>query len=233
MKIKIVLIIFFTLVISIIIGLLFKMQLVQESTNTPTPSIDKLAVTQSPSISFQFTSPSNVKNVPLNQVITATISKLVKKEDIQFYIGPKTPFEITLSENTISVHLKKLLLPNTKYTILFEYVPTKTFSNTYEFSTLGGGKINVQNTTTSDALIERNAIQLRDTPDIYLTNQTPYQSTIFKIESGYEVKNNKDHYYFTITKKQGSEEEVKNAVHNWLISKGMNETQISKLDIRY
>ncbi|MEI6533254.1 MAG: hypothetical protein WCO06_05445 [Candidatus Roizmanbacteria bacterium] len=177
--------------------------------------------------------PLNAKDVNLSQIVKIQIDSKINIHELSLVVVPMTLFSRTDKNQTIILKPNTIWRPSSKYAIMFNQKSNNTFSNIYYFSTIGG-------TPTPYTIPPQNTVKinqefaLKNAPDVFLHNLVPFENTYFKITvHDNESKNPTYDFFFTITKKQGSGEEVKKAVHDWLISQGMNETQISKLDIRY
>lgn len=86
-------------------------------------------------------------------------------------------------------------------------------------------------TQPSGAAEREDNFQKENHPDVFLSNQTPFENEMFLVESGYKSAPT-GHFYFKIMLK-GNYETSKKTVFDWMKSLGLLDTQIQKLDIEY
>lgn len=88
-----------------------------------------------------------------------------------------------------------------------------------------------KDTAPSGGAESTDSYQLKNYPDLYLSNQTPFTNNFFSISYEF-VKTPKEHFRFTVELK-GDEKTAKEEFRKWLITLGFNSDQIDKLDIVY
>ena len=165
------------------------------------------------------------KNVPLDTIIEITFNLPPDLQDIEFSINPRIDSSSQISGQTLKIIPLNDLSPGTKYTYVVKYKNRTLPSRTYSFLTQGTFS-NLPDTQPEGAAEAEAKFQRENHPDVYLSNQIPYESFFFVLTSEFTV----DHFRFTVVQKSAS---AKQDFLNWLISLELTESQIDRLDITY
>lgn len=88
------------------------------------------------------------------------------------------------------------------------------------------------NTRPKEAFEEERAFQRVTHPDVFLANNTPYETNIFRITYQF-TSSPTDHFFFVVDWKIQNEDIGKVQLNEWLASLGLSLEQIATLDIRY
>lgn len=88
-----------------------------------------------------------------------------------------------------------------------------------------------EDTAPTGAAESTDRYHLKNFPDVYLSNQSPYSNDYFSITSEF-VKIPKGHFQFLVEFK-GKEQTAKEEFQKWLLSLGFSTAKISELDIVY
>lgn len=172
------------------------------------------------------------KDIPTNTKIEITFSREPKPDEITFYIGPSIEYDQEIKGRTLIITPREELAQGTQYTHSVNFRDDNQKIRLYKFVTKGTPQEFLPNTYPSD-LIEREEQATKSShPDIYLTNQTPYESNVFRITATFEPKI-PAHFFFTVKPKIADTERVRQDVDVWLQSLDLTSEQISNLDIRY
>jgi len=204
----------------------------QTTTPTPIPSVTlaqpTLASRQSLYIVTAFPLDGQ-KNVPTNQNIVITFNRIFSANEFSF----SSSFQSTtsISGNTLIVKPTNPLKENTTYIYYVNYTSPDSVGETRSFSTIGPnpklpdefqGQGNAQTTYSS----------IYGTPDLFLSNHTPYKGKDFSVTYDFTTTPN-EHFYFTVTLSGSNHDQAKQDFLNWLTSLGFSDAQIQSLDIRY
>jgi len=174
----------------------------------------------------------NDEDVSLNQIIEIEFSKNFNMNEIEFLINPNTPHDINIEDNKLIVNPVDQWEAGTlyNYTINFPDDPQKV--RLYTFTTSGPTKKYLPDTQPEGLVEDTLQQQKTNDPDVYVANNTPYESNTFSVRADFE-SSTPAHFYFTVTPKVGDEDEVRQAVRVWLQQLDLSDAQIDSLDIRY
>ena len=78
---------------------------------------------------------------------------------------------------------------------------------------------------------QENTYNQQNQPDIFLSNHVPYENNDFSITS--DFSDTTQQFFFIISLKTADQQQGKAAVVTWLHSLGLQDSQISGLDLRY
>jgi len=87
-------------------------------------------------------------------------------------------------------------------------------------------------TQPTGAAQDEKKFQLQNSPDVFLSNQTPYSTKSFSVTSDFKTQPT-GHFYFIVTLKSKDSAQDKISFLNWLKSLGLSDNQINALDVTY
>ena len=172
------------------------------------------------------------KNVGLDTPIKITFSKTFSFDDIEFFIGPDTPHKVKIESNNLIITPETKWETGTQYTYSINFADNPQKVRLYRFITTGPTQEFLPDTQPKDLYKKELDEQKTERPDIYVANNTPYESGTFSVRANFESKP-PAHYYLIVTKKINDEEQVKQDVNVWLQQLDLSNEQIASLDIRY
>jgi hypothetical protein len=173
---------------------------------------------------------NGAKNVPVDSAINIKLAKPKSGSNISIAISPQISYKISNTSSLIVIYHEDFA-PGTTYSILVSAAnQDKTVNyDTFSFSTKGKAPKPI-NINESENLAKKSSLfQLANHPDVYLSNNTPYESASFSIiqvqdDSGlmrFEVKSKTNKY------------RAKNDFISWTHSLGLSDEQLDKLAIIY
>ncbi|MDP4011352.1 MAG: Ig-like domain-containing protein [Candidatus Roizmanbacteria bacterium] len=171
-------------------------------------------------------------NVPLKKALKLTFSQKFTNADIEFYIGPNTPYLSNIEDNVLIVAPQTQWDEGVVYTFSIIFPDDKEKIRTYKFQTVGSPQQKSPNTRPEGLYEQQEQFHKENYPDIYVTNQTPYENDIFAIRAEFD-STPPGHFYFIITSKINDQERLSQEVNVWLQSLDLTQDQINRLDIRY
>lgn len=182
------------------------------------------------------TSPvNNQGDVPVDiKSITITFDQQVTVQDVPLAIAPDLPYKINAQGTSIIITPQAALQPGTVYFVVLRLYRSdgKIQLYTLSFKTTGATPTPLPNTRPPQSDIDQeNQQQIQSAPDVYVSNQTPHNGGTFSVTSDYKSTPT-GHFYFTVTL-IGDPTTAKNDFINWLKSLGLNDSQISSLDVVY
>lgn len=173
------------------------------------------------------------KNVSVTQDITVTFTGSIQQRDIVIHTSPEIRYRLTdipFQSNKIVLDIQEPLSAGVLYSVNVTYLPYPYHPRTISFTTTGPTQPDRPDTAPPDTeIIDRTYLQ--DQPDLYLYNNTPYETAAFRITGAYTTFPN-GHYGFDVVL-LGDQQQAKQAFLQWLSSLGFNDTHIGQLDIRY
>lgn len=172
------------------------------------------------------------KNIGPQEEIVITFSRSFSADEIKFYISPDTLTNVEIKENILHVTPVKAWSPGTKYSYSVNFINDRTKVRLYTFQTTGPTSSSLPDTAPQDAFQEELERQKTIRPDIYVSNQTPYENAYFSISAEYTT-DSPARFYFSVKQKVNNTDTVKQYVNAWLQSLDLTQDQISNLDIRY
>lgn len=176
--------------------------------------------------------PDKQNNIALNQQIEIHFNKGVTQSNVDFSIAPTISFTKTFQGNSLIIKPTTSYTPGTLYTYIIYYKNTNQDERTYSFTTTGPTQAYLPDTKPTGFAQEEKKYLQDEYPDAYVANNTPFESTTFKIDSAYKTEPN-NHYYFIVTKKITDENQVRTDVNAWLSSLQLSPSQIQSLEIEY
>jgi hypothetical protein len=194
------------------------------STGAP---VDALQITTSDPL-------NNATNIPVTQIITLNLAKnrTISPADLNVTIEPTTPFTIGLKDSAITITPKSALKPGIPYLIQVIYKGDTANLYSLTFRTVGPTATPVPNTRDEKLIQDINQSDKTNNPDVYLSNQTPYQTSDFSIDSVFK-KEPTGHYGFIVKITSNDQDGTKAKLLEWIRSTGLSDTQIQTLDITY
>lgn len=173
-----------------------------------------------------------VQEVGLNTPIIITFSKAFQMNDIEFYISPNTPSSLEIKVTKLIIRPTEAWIPGTLYAYSINISADVSKVRLYSFTTTGPTTIGYPDTAPEDYFQAELQKQKKERTDLYVSNQTPFETNIFSVSSDYTVEQ-PAHFYFTIVSKITDQNRLKQEVDVWLQSLDLTQDQISNLDIRY
>ncbi|MDP3724110.1 MAG: Ig-like domain-containing protein [bacterium] len=221
----------------LLLGLLLVRAMFQRQTLPPSPSLNPTPLTSPPSPTEEIRSdlvilstvPRNgeaaveiniplrivmnqpIENVSLTAVVTPRVDYATQKLGPVFFLTPRTTFE-----------------KNTQYTIDILSGNTRVGS----FSFITGAQEHAGTAPDESSIQEQERFYLNNYPDVFLSNNIPFDSDQFFIKRGGVRPPPDQRNYFVVTLK-GDRENSKEVFLHWLRSLGLTDTQIQTLDIEY
>ena len=209
--IGIFIVILIVLIISLVLGRSNEHPSVSPTPTLP-PEVDQLRVIS--------TIPQDEsEDVPITQQITLTFNEPLTETDITILISPDTPVT-TWQESTA-------------YRIAIRYPDPNKLPDTIDFITEGAGEITFPDTAPNPTSVaESEQFVLKERPDIFLKNKTPYAEELFSIISDYDSETQK--FEFLVEIPEGvTESDGRFAAETWMESLGLTPAQINSLSIEY
>ncbi len=173
------------------------------------------------------------KNVSVTQDITITFTGSIQKRDIAIHASPEIRYrlrDIPFQSNKIILDIQEPLSSGVQYSVNITYRPYPYHPRTISFTTIGPTQPDLPDTAPPDTK-ELDRTYLQDQPDLYLYNNTPYQTAAFRVTGAYTTFPH-GHYGFNVVL-LGDQQQAKQAFVQWLSLLGFTDTHIGQLDIRY
>ncbi len=174
----------------------------------------------------------NDTNINQDKKITITFSKNFNMNDIEFFLSPKTDYTTVIENNKLIITPVNKWSPGTTYSYSVNFPDNNQKVRLYSFTVSGPTPEQLPDTQPEGMFEEELNDQKQNNPDIYVTNNTPYENNFFLATSDFESKT-PAHYYLQIISKTTDEAKVREEVNLWLQSLDLNQDQIDSLDIRY
>lgn len=204
-----------------------------KDTQSPTGIIRPTSQLQEGELDITAVSPADGSlDVETGMPLEITFSRKFTMTEIEFIISPNTPYLINNYENKLIVAPQTSWETGTPYGFSINFTDDDQQVRLYRFTTTGPTPSYLPDTQAEEVMEYTNAYEKENNPDIYVANQTPYETDTFAIRADFEPKV-PAHYYFTVTTKTGAASQAQAAVNEWLKSLDLTQEQIDNLDIRY
>lgn len=178
-------------------------------------------------------SPSDLStNISLDSKIVIDFSKEFNLEEIELFISPDLVSKKEIVKNSLIISPLENLKEGTTYTVSVNLKYNLEKVRLYKFTTQGNKQEALADTRNEKAIESFKIEERKESPDIYVANNTPYETESFKAVSEYNPVVPSG-YYLIITSKISNQQEVRNSVNVWLQSLLLTADQINSLDIRY
>jgi len=174
----------------------------------------------------------DAQNIALDRSIEIEFSKTFTKDEIEFFINPNTPHNATINGNKLLVTPQTQWEPGMNYNYSVNFPDDSQKVRLYRFTTTGPTQEFLPDTQPEGLYEQTQNEQKKERPDIYVANNTPYESGSFSVRADFEPKI-PAHYYLIVTSKINNDEQVKQDVNVWLQQLDLSQDQIAGLDIRY
>lgn len=173
-------------------------------------------------------------NAPLDSLIIVTFNRTPRPNEFRFSSSPELPGEFDVEGKKLILKPVSALLPSTKYIIALGLldVPGKTGVYGFSFYTLGPTPSPFPDTRSVELEEQDEEIQRQTRPDVFLRNETPYSDSSFSVTSAH-TSTPTGHFYFSVWLLGANKDTSKTAFKTWVKSKGLIDSQIQNLDIRY
>lgn len=172
------------------------------------------------------------ENVPSSEAVTITFSRPIISAEVKIYMDPPAERTQTISGNILTLRPKTTWDPGTFYSYNVSFPKDLNRRRTYAFRVAGAPKPISENTADIEVFEEIIDTHRQERPDLFLMNQSPFETEDFSIEGMFESKN-PAHYAFNVTLRKLDKEVSKNNFINWLRSLELSDEQIANLDITY
>jgi len=174
----------------------------------------------------------DTQNIALDRTIEITFSRTFTQKEIEFFINPNTPRNAIIEGNKLLITPQNQWEPGMHYNYSVNFPDDRQRVRLYRFTTTGPTQEFLPDTQPEGLYEETLNEQKTDRPDIFVANNTPYESGTFSVRANFESKP-PAHYYLIVTKKIADEEKVRQDVNLWLQQLDLSNEQIAGLDIRY
>jgi hypothetical protein len=229
-KITILIGIFIFVLVIFIVFLLLNRPVKPENIVSPTPS-----PVADNSLLLMSTDPiNNTKNVKTNQEIIFTFNNPVNESNITILVSPETKLSVAYRGKTVVIRPETAWAEGISYRISIQYADRSRIPDGINFVVEGTPPATLPDTGPNQEQIKQSEeLQRNESPDVFLSNYTPYETDLFTMSSEY-ASSPVGHFYFTVIKKQGgSENIIRTQVKEWILSLGLTEIQYNNLDVRY
>ncbi|MBI4137197.1 Ig-like domain-containing protein [Candidatus Roizmanbacteria bacterium] len=195
---------------------------------TPTlpPDVDQLRV-------ISTVPQDESENIPVSQQVVVTFNEQIELSDFTILISPDTPFTTSIQDSVLTISPNPSWEESMAYRITIRYPEFKKLPDTMGFITEGEGNITFPDTAPDPTSIaESEQFVLKERPDIFLKNKTPYAEESFSIISDYDAEMQK--FVFLVEIPEGvAESEGRAATEEWMESQGLTPSVINSLSIEY
>ena len=173
------------------------------------------------------------ENIPVTQQIELAFNEPFTLSEITILVSPDTKITTSVENNTLTIVPDPSWQESTAYRITIRYPDVNKLPDSIGFITEGGGEITYPDTAPDPTSIaESEQFVLRERPDIFLKNNTPYVEESFSIISDYDSDTQK--FVFLVEIAEGiSEEEGRGSAEAWMKSIGLSQSQINSLSVEY
>ena len=172
------------------------------------------------------------KSVDLKTNITIKLNKPIKQNFLSFTIFPEVSHSAYSSGNSIEVIFNEKLKEGATYSYS---ILDSSYSNkpiTQWFITKGNVPTPLPHLDESEKIIKKELeMQKKEKPEVFLSNNTPFENEYFKIESAY--REDPEGFDFSISFKISDKNLAQKSLDDWLLSIGLNKDQISNLNLIY
>lgn len=171
-------------------------------------------------------------NIIQTTPIEITFSQEVDPKDIEFSISPELTFTQKIEGNKLIITPTENFQTSTLYTYGINIISDKKKIRMYTFSTAGDEPIYRPDTGPNEEAIKKydESVRIRY-PDIYLKNNTPYETTTFGITGTYSEQ--KEYFEFKVLLKGANKNDARASFIVWLQTLDLTDQQIQSLDITY
>jgi hypothetical protein len=157
------------------------------------------------------------------------LSEPVDQASLEIFFAPDIDFGYVVNNNTIIITFITPLQESTIYSYTLKDNNLGVFY-TGSFTT-EGPPIAYYPDTRPDGFFEEEAAYLRENrPDVYLSNNVPYESETFSIQSRM-IEGATTRFVFDVRPKAATTQQVRNDLNNWLKQLQLTDEQISQLEI--
>lgn len=238
-KIIVGLTIFLLLLITITLAIRRSLQN-HNPTPTPSPTIIVSSITSTPILNpqefdVQTTSlKDGATNVSPSALIEITFTRSIREGEIKLYMQPAAERQEKIQGNKLIITPKNQWSTGTYYRYSIYFANAKGKNRIYSFTSSGPTTTpQISGDTRNIELENEQTKQEREQhPDIYVTNNSPYDSATFSVATAFSPKV-PAHFAVLVTLKGDDTEKAKQDFIAWLKSIELNDNQISKLDIQY
>lgn len=169
------------------------------------------------------------QNIALDKSITITFSQTFTQNDFVFSITPNTAHTQTIEDN------KLIIKPTSNWETGTEYGYSINLDDNqkvrlYSFTTTGPTQEFLPDTQPEGLKELEEQSQLEDDPNLYVSNQTPYETGTFYVTSEYEP-NPPAHFYLIVRLKDQTRGQ--DDFNVWLQTLNLTQDQINSLDVRF
>lgn len=198
-------------------------------TTTPTP-IPLPSNTASNGLAIVNATPADKStNVNTNQPIVITFNRTIASKDFSFTIASPISYTTSIDGNQFIATPSNPFDPGTEYYYTLQF-SDGVVTQKYIFSTSGNGPISDPNYDNASAVNNAGYKILK--PDLFLSNQTPYQANDFSVD--YHISQIPDtHFVFEVTLTGEDKYRSKQEFLAWLHSLGLLDTQIKQIEFTY
>ena len=172
------------------------------------------------------------QDVSLNEPIVISFNRQLNPEEISFTLFPAILTTSEIQENNLIVTPRLNYAPGTTYTFIIRYPRSNKLPDSYSFTATGPTAVLQPDTQPTGASEREDNFQKANNPDVFLSNQVPFETDMFSIESDY-ASDPSGHFYFLVTLKGPNDDGARGAALEWMKSLGLTDDQIQQLDIRY
>lgn len=170
------------------------------------------------------------KNVPLDKTIIITFSKTFTENDIQFSITPNTSYKSSIEGNKLIISPSSNWEAGVHYGFSVNFADDNQKVRLYEFTTTGPTQEYLPDTQPSGLFESEQNTQREQDPNLFVSNQTPYESSTFYVTSEFD-SNPPSHFYIIVHLKDTNTGQAD--FNAWLQSLNLTQQQIDSLDVRY
>lgn len=164
--------------------------------------------------------------------IEITFSQELKENEIEFIVSPEIAYTQALDGNKLIITPTEDFQTSTLYTYRVTILNDLQKIRIYTFSTAGNEPIYRPDTAPEDDDIKRYDESVRiEYPDIYLKNNTPYETTSFGITGTYSETASE--FQFRVLLKEPNKNQARADFILWLQTLDLTDEQIDSLDITY
>lgn len=216
-----VLLIILYIVLSAVLG---QNQTGQQTGTIPIPQSEE----QLPLVPLTINVRDGFDQVQLDQELVVTFNKSFSQEDVEVTVEPSFPYDTSVEGKQLIITPQRPLQPDTDYTLTVR--PTVSQERSFTFKT-----INPQDETDADtypigAREQSEEFQRINYPDVFLANQTPYETEQFVITHEYDP--GVGAFVFQV-QLRGNIQESRQAFADWLVSLGMTGEQVDRVQIEF
>jgi len=199
--------------------------------NGPSPTLSEANRVLGLPLSVVSVIPNDSAQIPLDSKFKLTFDRDFEDSEVEISIGPTTNFSIS-KEGAVMTLTPQRLNPGITYSLVVKYTKLTKLPKIFYFDTIGPTPSFAPDTAPVDSEKIQEDFQKNNHPDIYLSNQLPFETTTTKIIAVF-VKTPQGHYRIIVRSKSGDKEKSRTEGINWMKSKGLTNAQINNLDVQY